>query len=273
MGSFGGFFNYEKPGPGVGKDGPKKRSFFVFFEIFFKNFWKLAFVSLIYSVISIFLLPSGLAEAGIANVARNIARDKHSFGISDFFDTIKKNWKQALPAGIINLLVTSLLCGAMYFYFMSDGWFSVVAFGVSVACFIIFSFMKYHVWLLIITFKLPLGKIYKNSFLFVFINLKRNLLITLSAVLCYGAIIGLASIPVVIAGLLAGLLAICVAPGFINLVIQYNIFPAVKKHMIDPYYEAHPGEDVELRRNLGLNIEEEDDAVFDDTRLLKEEKK
>ena len=58
---------------------------------------------------------------------------------------------------------------------------------------------------------------------------------------------------------LAILLATCLFPGFINLLTQTLIFPKVKQLMIDPYYEAHPDEDVELRRNLGLEVEEEDE--------------
>ena len=105
----GGFFNYEKPGPGVSKDAPKKKLFFAFLEVWFRNFWKLSLVSLVYSLMGLFLIPCGLAEAGMANVCRNLARDKHSFGLSDFFATIKKNWKQGLIVGMIDFA-----CSAMY---------------------------------------------------------------------------------------------------------------------------------------------------------------
>ena len=35
--SFFGLFNYSKEGPGIAKDGPKKKTFFVFFETFFRH--------------------------------------------------------------------------------------------------------------------------------------------------------------------------------------------------------------------------------------------
>ena len=35
-GLFGGLFNYDKEGPGVDKNAPKKKGFIVFFEIYFK---------------------------------------------------------------------------------------------------------------------------------------------------------------------------------------------------------------------------------------------
>ena len=33
---------------------------------------------------------------------------------------------------------------------------------------------------------------------------------------------------------------------------------SIKKYIIDPYYEAHPDEDIEKRRDLGIEIEEVD---------------
>ena len=105
MAGFFGLFNYEKEGPGISKNAPKKKGFIVFFETFFRNFWKFIVINLVYGLISLPVLTNGLASAGLTNVTRNIARDKHSFGVSDLWDTVKKNWKQALPAGIIKLVI------------------------------------------------------------------------------------------------------------------------------------------------------------------------
>ncbi len=273
---FGGFFDYDKVGPGVSKNQPKKRSFFAFFDIWFRNFWALIPVSLVYSLFSLLIIPSGLAEAGITNVTRNMSRDKHSFGVSDFFTTIKKNWKQALPAGIINFLATWLMILAMWFYLSNKGVFSIIGFGLVFACFIIFSFMKYYIWLMLITFKLPLGKIYKNSFVFAFANIKKNILIGLVWLVCCAVLV--ASVVLVgynIVWLIVLFLALAVLPGFINLMTQFTVFPIVKKFMLDPYYAEHKGEDIELRRSLGLEIpedEEEEESVFDDNRFFGEAK-
>ena len=43
--------NFAKPGPGVAKDGPQKRRIVVFFEIFFRKFWKLVQVNFIFLVL------------------------------------------------------------------------------------------------------------------------------------------------------------------------------------------------------------------------------
>ena len=176
MAGFFGLFNYEKEGPGISKNSPKKKGFIVFFETFFRNFWKFIVINLVYGLISLPVLTNGLASAGLTNVTRNIARDKHSFGVSDLWDTVKKNWKQALPAGIIKLVIYIILGFDIYFfYFGSKGIMSTIGLGISLCMLFIFTVMDYFVWTLIITFKFSLKQIYRNSFKFVFINMKMNL--------------------------------------------------------------------------------------------------
>ena len=58
---------------------------------------------------------------------------------------------------------------------------------------------------------------------------------------------------------------LCCLPAFRFLLIQFCTFPAVKKYIIDPYYKEHPGEDIQKRRDLGLDIPEEDDKDEDDS--------
>lgn len=48
MGLF--FRSYNKPGPGIDPDAPQKRSFFRFFDIFFRKFWHFSKANLLYSV-------------------------------------------------------------------------------------------------------------------------------------------------------------------------------------------------------------------------------
>ena len=121
-GLFGSFFNYDKEGPGVEKDAPEKKGFIVFFEIFFKNFWKLAICSIWFIALCFPIVTNGLAFAGFTNVTRNMSLDRHSFGTSDFFDTVKKNWKQALAAGIINLIIYMVLIAFTSYDANHDGY-------------------------------------------------------------------------------------------------------------------------------------------------------
>lgn len=261
MAGFFGLFNYEKEGPGISKNAPKKKTFIVFFETFFRNFWKFITINLVYDLISVLVLTNGLASAGLTNVTRNIARDKHSFGLSDFFDTLKKNWKQALPAGIINTLVYAMLFFDIYFFcFSSKGIMASLGVGICVCILFIFTVMNYYIWTLMITFKFTLKQIYKNSFKFVFINMKLNLLCFFSLLLVYAVNIGLIFLfqsAFFIVLTLEIFLYILLYPSFRFLLVQFCTFPSIKKYIIDPYYLEHPDEDIDKRRDLGIEVEEE----------------
>ena len=256
MAGFFGLFNYEKEGPGIDKDAPKKKTFVVFFEMFKINFWKFIPINLVFLLLNVPLLTGGLANAGITHVVRNTARDKHSFGMSDFFETIKKNWKQSLIAGIINLVILFLATSAAWFYFKEYGatgriiW--LVGLSVTLSLLMIFTFAKFYIWTMLITFNLPLSAIYKNGFRFALINLFRNILVGLLLLVTYaiyGVLIWFLPGPL---RLIVILLAVCTLPAYRYLMIQFAAFPAIKKYMIDPYYEEHPDMDIEKRRNLGL---------------------
>lgn len=265
MAGFLGFFNYEKEGPGIEKNAPKKKTLIVFFETFFRNFWKFIPINFVYSLLSIPLFTTGITAAGLTNVARNTARDKHSFGLSDFYDTIKANFFQALIAGIINVIVIALLVFAMAFYYISKGTVSILGLGICFAVLFIFISMGYYIWTLMITFKYTLKQIYSNSFKFVFLNLKNNFLCTLCLILAYGVYVGIFLLfPNYLVIAVEMLIGMSTLPGFTFLMIQYFTFPSIKKFIIDPYYEEHPDEDIEKRRNLGIEINGEDEEEQED---------
>ncbi len=257
MAGFFGLFNYEKEGPGIEKDAPKKKTFIVFLEMLKINFWKFIPISIVYIIISLPVLTNGIANAGITHVARNTARNKHSFGMSDFFETIKKNWKQSLIAGIINTVITAIILFACRFYYNSyaqtNSLFWLVGLGVALSAFMLFTFAQYYMWTMIITFDLKLSAIYKNSFKFAVANLWRNLLVGILMLLTYAVYFLLVFfLPYFIVWVIVGALAICTLPTYRFLMIQFVAFPAIKKYMIDPYYEEHTDLDIEKRKSLGL---------------------
>lgn len=53
MGSFFGFFNYNKPGPGVQKNEPPKPRIIQFFEIYRRKFWSLAKLNMLFFLFNI----------------------------------------------------------------------------------------------------------------------------------------------------------------------------------------------------------------------------
>ncbi len=266
MAGFFGLFNYDKEGPGISKDAPKKKTIVVFFEMFFRNFWKFITINFIYSLISIPIFTNGMASVGITNVARNTARDKHSFGLSDFFETIRKNLKQSIIAGIINAVVFGFLIFDIYFFSCMKGKFGVIGTGITLALLVTFIMMGYYLWTLIITFDYTLKQAYSNSFKLVFLNFKNSFLCLFVNILILAlnvALIYLFAKYWLFVLFIELVCFVCVYPAFNALLIQFCTFPSIKKFIIDPYYAEHPDEDIEKRKRLGLEIEENKPTEID----------
>lgn len=230
-----------------------KERFCSFLKIWWANIKPLFLLNMVYSLMSMTLLPSGLASVGMANVAGNLARERYYFSFREYWDAIRKCWKQALCAGLINLLFTAVLALVIWFYLSASGVIFVFGMGCCLLALVIFSFMKYYIWPQIILFRMPLISIYKNSFLFAFLNLKSNLLIGLASLLCYVlAAVVLLYVPYLLSVPLVVVLGICLFPGFKQLLVQYLVFPFLKQYVIDPYYAEHPDEDIQERVNLDV---------------------
>lgn len=269
------FPNYEKAGPGISKDAPKKKTFLLFFETYFRNFWKFAPASFFYSLLSLPIISNGIGAVGITNVTRNTALDKHSFGLSDFWDTVKANLKQSIFAGIINVIAFALLIFDFFiFYNFKNDTITKIGFGVCAFLLLTFIIMSYYIWTFMITFNLTLKQIYVNSFKFVFINFKNNLICLLVNILYYA--INFAFVYFIpqsfyfIVGIEL-LVYVFAYPSFKFLLIQFCTFPAIKKYAIEPYYKEHPEEDIQKRKDLGLEVEIAKNADAEDGETFSED--
>ena len=300
MAGFFGLFNYAKEGPGVAKNGPQKRAFVVFWEIFTRKAWKLALAGLMWAVVNLPLFTRGLADAGLTFISRNFSREKHAFLKEDFFESIKKNWRIALPIGIINTVITGVLFYNLFYYAVgllparvgstaapiTLGLWDYIILGVTIMVYVTFTWMKYYIPFLMITFKLNMKQIYKNAFLFASANMPMNVLISVILIAVYGVLGGAVLLTLgtemnYFALTIVLVLGVSLIPGFRSLLIQFCIFPSIKKLIIDPYYAANPGADKKARRELNLEVEEdiptaddlpEEEPLFVDTLPQPEEK-
>ena len=245
-----------------------KKPIALFFQVWWDHIWMLVGVSAVHSLLKLLIITSGLADAGMANVTRNLACGKHSFGVSDFMDTVKDNWKQSLIIGIINTLLYAVMAIAVWFYISAEGLVAQIAIGVMVASFLVLSFAQFYMWLIVVTFTMPVGRIYKNSILLAFANLKTNLLAGVLILVLYAvAVLPILLLPSIISLAFTLFLIVLVLPGFTSLLAHWMVFPVLRRYMIDPYYEEHPDADIELRKSLGIYEESKpaDPPVFKDT--------
>lgn len=149
------FFNYDKPGPGVDKNAPKKWGIFLYFELLWRNFGKLLLSNIIYFVVSLpisavyYIFISGILGAvlpadtdatimvqtslimtlvlvalwgtgpvscGLTYVLRSFAREEHTWVFSDFFEKSREGFKYGIVFLIVDMAVLAVTVVAASVY-------------------------------------------------------------------------------------------------------------------------------------------------------------
>lgn len=210
------FFNYDKPGRGISREEAEKRNYFdilmrKFTLIIRANLLFFGVNIVLFAALFLFFLPffvhtseeavndlvSHLSEifsgkqlmspipfvilalfsptfAGLTYLCRNFSKQEHVFLASDFFEHTKKNFKQSILAGLIMSAALYLYMTAFIYYWHSG---MIVLLAVISIMGILLSFTSFYVFPIMVTFKLSLAEIFKNAFLFSFINLPQNMLV------------------------------------------------------------------------------------------------
>ena len=194
-----------------------------------------------YGISALTLFTFGIVNVGTAYALRNLAMGEPVFVWTDFIYAVKRNLKQAMIFGFIDVSVNALLLWNMYTMIANTSAFlASMLFWGNIIVFVLYFFMRPYIYVQIVTFKLSLFKIVKNALIFTLLGLKRNAAALLGTLLCLMLeIIFLAGssgvlVPLAIAAPLAILFAICA---------YMKVFAAyfkIKEIIIDPYNLEHP---------------------------------
>lgn len=243
-----GMFNYSKPGPGVDKDAPKKKRFFYFFELYFRKFWKLVQLNLLFCVCCLPIVTIGPAIAGMTYILRNFAQERPVFMVSDFWDAFKSNFKQGFCIWLIDTLVTGVSTVAFAWYFINSGlsWAMAIPLGLCILAEILLMFMRFYTYLMVVTVDLPVKHIIKNAAIFSFLGAKTNF-ITLFFVLLIG-------VPLALFFPISLVLIVPIGITTIGFIVVYNSYPYLVKYIIEPHER-------QVRAELG---EDDDDDEYED---------
>lgn len=278
MGLFQFFGNYNKPGPGVSKDEAPKAAPIRFFEIYFRKFSKLVQLNLIFLLPTIaaivmmiglyfcpthiilkipspdssvqmdiwnwYILPLPLIlltpfTAGLTIVTRNFAREEHAFVWSDFWESVKNNWKPFLLNGLVFYLVYFILSFSIIYYYVnaSSNSFYYIPFWVCIVIAVLFLFAQYYLPVMFVTFDLKFGQFYKNALIFILAGFGRNFLVTL--ILGVLLFLILAVIPVMpLTVMLFLLFFLFIVFSFVSYLINFAVYPVINQYMIQPYQQA-----------------------------------
>lgn len=232
-----GFFKvnrYDKPGPGIDKDQPEKKRFFLFWELFARKFWKLITLSLLYTVCCIPIVTIGPATSGLMYVVRNFSQQEPSFIASDFFDAFKKNWKQSFVMSVINLVGIILVSVSVPFYYaaMQSSSFMIVPLAFSVSAGLILLMMNYYMHLMIVSLTLNMKQMLKNAFLLSVAAIKTNIITTL--IIAVFAVLAYLSFPYMTIIYLFFMAIIGFA--FVAFVVAFNSYQYILKYVVEPFY-------------------------------------
>lgn len=199
----------------------------------------------------------GIVNAGSTYILRNMVKGDAVFIFSDFFYAIKRNWKQALPFGILDLLFLGLITFDLFFLYTANGSLMMTLFfGITAAVALIYCWMRFYIYIQMVTFDLSLYKLLKNSLIFALLGFKRNIMATLGIIL-------LLVINLFLAFGTGGLLmAAAILLPFVLLfsngafMSTYAAYFKIKEIMIDPYENEKPVEELDELADAPADTEE-----------------
>ena len=189
------------------------------------------------------LLTFGPANVGMTYVLRAYTRREYVMLWRDFFGAVKRNFISSILLGAADLILMVLLGFSLVYYYYSPGSGSTVFFLIMFAVCVVYVFMRFYLYIILITFRLPPLKLYKNALILAFLGVKRNAAglfgILAFAALC--AVIFAFSVPFGITLPFFFLASNC------SFAACFAAWANVKKYMIDPFYEHKDGEKFDVK--------------------------
>lgn len=196
------------------------------------------------------LLTFGITNAAMTYIHRNFIRREPVDLADDFWYCIKRNFKQAIPLGLIDLgLLFVIYFDVVNYLYANQSFGMLILLYLTGILSIIYLLMRPYMYLMCVTFDLKLTKIIKNSWILAISGIGRNLFCSFFAllVLVLNALV-FAFIPSLGVGMLF-IFTVSIA-WFFQI---YGAWPVIKRHMIDPFYEEVPADGGEQQ-----------EAVFED---------
>lgn len=185
-----------------------------------------------FALAALVLLTFGIVNVGTSYNLRNLIRSEPVFMWADFWYAVKKNLRQGIIYGIIDLILIFLLAYDVVFLYYNLGPMMMnIMFYFSLFAAVIYFFMRFYIYMMMVTFDLSLFKLFKNGLIFALLGFKRNVLALLGIVLIIALNYSLLLMYVPV-GIIVPFIILFGAGSFIA---AYAAYPKIKEIMIDPY--------------------------------------
>lgn len=184
---------------------------------------------------ALLLLTFGPVRVGCTYIMRNLFRGEAVFMMHDFFYAIKRNLRQAIIYGIMDVCIVCLIVYDIIFFNLNYDLNMMIntMFFMSLCLAVLYFFMRHYIYLMLVTFDLSIFKLMKNGLLFTVLGIKRNIMVLLGTILALFLeyFLLMAYFP------LGVIMPFVILPSLLVLMGVYGAYPKIKEIMIDPYYE------------------------------------
>lgn len=176
----------------------------------------------------------GWVNVGATYCTRNMLKGDPVFMTSDFFYAIKRNLWSGLLLGILDFGIIAILIFDFVYFSQIGGSFMIDFFYFAICglC-IIYFFMRFYIYLMLVTFDIKIKKIFKNALIFSVLGIARNLMSLLGIVVVIALNVALILMLWPIGIVVPILLPMLYLLPTINLFITYGAYPVIEKYMIN----------------------------------------
>ena len=182
------------------------------------------------------LVTYGWQKVASTYILRNLVRGDGVFLFSDYFYAIRRNLKQGFVMGLLDTAaIFALVFDFIYFWNSpTTSWGNNFMYIMIFALILIYGIMRFYTYLMMVTFNMKMGKIFKNALIFTVLGIKRNILALLGILLLTGFFVLLIVflLPMKL-GVVLLLPFLCLL-AFCGFMYTYAAYPVLQKYMIDP---------------------------------------
>lgn len=199
------------------------------------------------------LVTFGIVNVGVTYILRNMIKGEPVFLWTDFWYIVKRNLRQAILFGAMDLVFCGLLIWNLYFYLtnFNAGMQYQIFFFMIVVMAVLYSFVRNYAYTLLLTFDYKISQILKNSLIFAMLGAKRNIAAGLGCLLVILLNVGIFILYVPL-GLI---LPFVITPVILMFIGIYGSFPIIHRYLIAP---------IEAEQKANADDEEETVEGYDE---------
>ena len=217
--------NYSKAGPGIDRNAPKKEGFPLLVETFCREFTTLLKLNFVCLICCIPIFTIGPAIGAMTSVTLKMVKDEPVDWFYDFKEGFKKNWRQSLILGLLQIMIIAIITCAFLYYIQLEGityYFMMLIIGIITAM----AFMSFiYIYPMVVLVNLSIKDIIKNSYLLSILNIKYSIITLVACLLVFVAsyVFRILTIPIIF---------IFFTLAFSSLLSSFCAYKPIKKNII-----------------------------------------